>query len=46
MSTPLSVADQRLAREELAHLFCDGLGTLDVEEMADIVDVAVLDIRE
>ncbi len=41
-----SVAGHGVVPQELGHRSCDGLGTLDVEEMADAIDRALLDVRE
>lgn len=46
MLDPASVAGHGVAPQELGHPSCDGLGTLDVQEMADAIDRAVLDVRE
>jgi hypothetical protein len=35
-----------VARQELGHRSCDRLGALDVQEMSDAVDGAILDVRE
>jgi hypothetical protein len=43
---PASVAGHGVAPQELGHPSCDGFGTLDVQEMADAIDRAVLDVRE
>ena len=43
---PASVAGHGVAPQELGHPSCDGFGTLDVQEMADAIDRAVLDMRE
>ena len=43
---PASVAGHGVVPQELGHSSCDGLGTLDVQEMADAIDRAVLDVRE
>ena len=41
-----SGAGHRVPGQELGHRLSDGLGTLDVQEMADTLDGAVLDLRE
>jgi hypothetical protein len=38
--------EHRVSPEELRHCSSDGLGTLDVQEMADAADRALLDVRE
>jgi hypothetical protein len=41
-----SLGGHRVVRQEFRHRSSDGLGTLDVQEMADTLDGAVLDLRE
>jgi hypothetical protein len=43
---PASVADHGVARQELGHPSCDEFGALDVQEMSDALDRALLDVRE
>ena len=40
------VAGDRVSSQELRHRLSDGLGALDLQEMADPVDCALLDVRE
>ena len=41
-----SLGSHGVARQELRHRSSDGLGTLDVQEMADTFDGAILDLWE
>ena len=43
---PSSVAGHGVARQELGHPSCDGLGALDVQEMPDTVDRVDFLVRE
>lgn len=46
MLDPALFASHGVAPQEFGHRLCDGFGTLDVQEMADAIDRAVLDVRE
>ncbi len=46
LESSVVVAGDRVSRQELRNRSSDRLGTLDLQEMADPVDRAFLDVRE